>query len=159
MDQMQIGAFIAQKRREKNLTQEKLAQRIGVSNKTVSKWETGKCLPDYSIVQSLCRELEISVSELMDGETQDASSFRAYDNDQILDLLKRMQNLEDQKTTQNGILLTLTGLVFLLVHFFVGGSDVRDFVSGLLLGLSIVQMIVGIYLAAKSFSRQQNREK
>ena len=65
MDQKNIGSFIAQKRREKNLTQEQLAELLGVSNKTVSKWERGKCMPDYAIVELLCRELDISVSELL----------------------------------------------------------------------------------------------
>jgi len=68
MDQYKIGNFIQQKRREKNLTQEQLAQRLSVSNKTVSKWENGKCLPDYSVIESLCEELGITVSELICGE-------------------------------------------------------------------------------------------
>ena len=50
MNQITTGKFIAQKRKEKNLTQEQLAEKIGVSNKTISKWETGKCMPDYCII-------------------------------------------------------------------------------------------------------------
>ena len=68
MDQIKAGRFITKKRKEQNLTQEQLAERLGVSNKTVSKWETGKCMPDYAVVKSLCEELKASVSELMDGE-------------------------------------------------------------------------------------------
>ncbi|MEE1257476.1 MAG: helix-turn-helix transcriptional regulator, partial [Lachnospiraceae bacterium] len=68
MNQQATGKFIAQKRKEKSLTQEQLAEKLGVSNKTVSKWETGKCMPDYSVVKILCEELEITVAELMDGE-------------------------------------------------------------------------------------------
>ena len=51
MNQQATGKFIAQKRKEKSLTQEQLAEKLGVSNKTVSKWETGKCMPDYSVVK------------------------------------------------------------------------------------------------------------
>ena len=94
MDQIAIGKFIAKKRKEKNFTQEQLAERLGVSNKTVSKWETGKCMPDYSVVKILCEELEITVAELMDGEAADERSVRAYDDEQIMDLLKRTQVLE-----------------------------------------------------------------
>lgn len=66
MNQQQIiGEFIKTKRREKNLTQEELAQKLNVSNKTVSKWESGKCMPDYSVIESLCEELDITVSELL----------------------------------------------------------------------------------------------
>lgn len=54
MNQAAIGSYIARKRKEKNLTQEQLAEHIGASNKTVSKWENGKRMPDYSILQKLC---------------------------------------------------------------------------------------------------------
>lgn len=49
MNQLTIGKYIAEKRRKQNFTQEQLAEKLGVSNKTISKWENGKCLPDYSI--------------------------------------------------------------------------------------------------------------
>ena len=54
MNQTTIGKYIARKRKEQNLTQEQLAQQLGVSNKTIYKWETGKCMPDYSIIHKLC---------------------------------------------------------------------------------------------------------
>ncbi len=97
MNQQIIGKFISHKRKEKNLTQEQLAEKLGVSNKTISKWETGKSMPDYSVVENLCKELEITVAELMDGEEAEERSVRAYDDDQIMDLLKRTQELEKQK--------------------------------------------------------------
>ena len=75
MNQLLTGKFISQKRKEKNLTQEQLAEKLGVSNKTISKWENGKCMPDYSVVKSLCEELEITVaffiSELLSSFTSD----------------------------------------------------------------------------------------
>ena len=61
MNQLVTGKFIALKRKQKNLTQEQLAEKLGVSNKAISKWETGKCMPDYSIIKSLCEELEVTV--------------------------------------------------------------------------------------------------
>ena len=97
MNQLVTGKFIAHKRKEKNLTQEQLAEKLGVSNKTISKWENGKCMPDYGIVKSLCEELEITVAELMDGEVKEDKSMRAYDEEQIVDLLRRTQELEKQK--------------------------------------------------------------
>ena len=57
MNQLNTGKFILKKRKEKNLTQEQLAERLGVSNKTISKWENGKCMPDYSVIKNLCEEL------------------------------------------------------------------------------------------------------
>ena len=63
MNQIATGTFIARKRRELNLTQAQLAERLGISSKSVSKWERGKCMPDYSIVNELCDALGITVSE------------------------------------------------------------------------------------------------
>ena len=86
MNQSSIGLYIARKRREKNLTQEQLAGQLGVSNKTVSKWENGKCMPDYSIIQKLCDLLGVTLAELMDGK--DAAEEKSHENAQFLELLR-----------------------------------------------------------------------
>ena len=82
MNQTAIGGYIARKRKEQNLTQEQLAQQLGVSNKTISKWEDGKCMPDYSIIQKLCEALHVTLPELMDGEDAAENSVHVYDNEQ-----------------------------------------------------------------------------
>ena len=152
MNQLVTGKFIAQKRKEKNLTQEQLAEKLGVSNKTISKWETGKCMPDYAIVKSLCEELEITVAELMDGEVNEEKSMRAYDEDQIVDLLRRTQELEKQKNMILGMMLIVMGIALQALSYAFGGSDFKDFISGLLLGMSIVEMLVGVYVVGKSLA-------
>ena len=152
MNQLVTGKFIAHKRKEKNLTQEQLAEKLGVSNKTISKWENGKCMPDYSVVKILCEELEITVAELMDGEVKEEKSMRAYDEDQIVDLLRRTQELEKQKNMLFGIILFVMGIAMQALSYNVGGSAFRDFVSGLMLGLSIVEMLVGVYVVARSLA-------
>lgn len=141
MDQITIGKFIAKKRKEQNLTQEQLAERLGISNKTVSKWETGKCMPDYAVVKSLCEELKVSVSELMDGEEAGDKSVRAYDDEQILDLLRRTQELEKQKVMMSGVILIVMGIALQALSHTLGGSNVRDFFAGLLLGLSVADNV------------------
>ena len=152
MNQLATGKFISQKRKQKNLTQEQLAEKLGVSNKTVSKWETGKCMPDYSVVKALCDELEITVAELMDGEKSEEKSVRTYDEEQIMDLLKKTQNLEKQKELLYGILLIVMGIALQALSHTLGGSDVKDFFSGLLLGISIAEMLVGVYVAGKGIA-------
>ena len=149
MNQQATGKFIAQKRKEKNLTQEQLAEKLCVSNKTVSKWETGKCMPDYSVIKNLCDELEITVAELMDGECSEEKSVRVYDDEQIVDLLKRTQELEKQKNLLYGIILIVMGIALQSLSHTLGGSNVKDFFSGLLLGISIVEMLVGVYVVGK----------
>ena len=152
MNQMATGKFISQKRKEKSLTQEQLAEKLGVSNKTVSKWETGKCMPDYSVVRTLCEELGITVAELMDGEDSEEKSVRAYDDEQIMDLLRRTQELEKQKNLLYGILLIVMGIALQALSHTLGGSNEKDFFSGLLLGISIAEMLVGIYVVGKGIA-------
>ena len=154
MNQIAIGNFIGKKRKELNLTQAQLAEKLGVSNKTVSKWENGKCMPDYGIIQPLCAELGISVSELMDGEEQPQDSIRAYDDSQILDLIKRTQALESQRTTLGGVILIVLGIAICALSSSFGGSDVKDFVSGVMLGISCGAMLAGVYIVGSSLAKR-----
>lgn len=154
MDQIAIGNFIGKKRKELNLTQAQLAEKLGVSNKTVSKWENGKCMPDYGVIQPLCTELGVTVSELMDGEEQAQDSIRAYDDEQVLDLIKRTQALESQRETLVGIILIVMGMALGAMSFTLGGSDVKDFFSGLMMGLSCGSMLVGIFVAVRSIAKR-----
>lgn len=67
MDQVQIGKFISELRKEKGLTQEQLGERLGVTQKTVSRWENGRNMPDIAMLPILCEELDINIAELMNG--------------------------------------------------------------------------------------------
>lgn len=143
MNQTAIGGYIARKRREQNLTQEQLAKQLGISNKTVSKWENGKCMPDYGIIQKLCDALHVTLPELMDGEDAAQDSVRVYDDGQILDLLRRTQELERQKGILYGLVLIVLGIACGAMSRVAGGTDVQDLVSGILMGLSVGEVLVG----------------
>lgn len=156
MNPFATGKLIAQKRKGHNLTQEQLAEKLGVSNKTVSKWETGKCMPDYSVVRQLCEALGLTIAELMDGEESTERSVRTYDEEQILDLLQRTQELELQQTRLHGTLLIVIGLVLLALSFLFGGSGMMDFLSGLLLGLSTAELLVGVFVIGKTFRTEKH---
>lgn len=93
MNQIIVEQFIALKRKEKNLTQGQLAEILNISNKTISKWETGKSMPDYSLINPLCEALDIVVSELLEGQ----ASYNSMNEKQLIDLLRRIQQLENQK--------------------------------------------------------------
>ena len=154
MNQTAIGSYIAKKRREKNLTQEQLAEKLGVSNKTISKWENGKCMPDYSIIEQLCKELSVTLSELMDGEDAAEDSVRVYDDEQILDLLRRTQELERQKGILYGVILIVLGIASSALSKTTGGTDVQDFFSGVLMGLSVTEILAGIVTVGKSILKK-----
>ena len=71
MDQQKIGAFISELRKDRKLTQEQLGEKLGVSQRSISRWETGRNMPDISLLKPLSSELGITVSELIEGERQD----------------------------------------------------------------------------------------
>lgn len=149
MNQAAIGSYIARKRREQNLTQEQLAERLGISNKTVSKWENGRCMPDYGIIQGLCDALHVMLPELMDGEDVAQNSVRVYDDEQILDLLRRTQELERQKGILYGLVLIVFGIACGAMSRVTGGTDVQDLVSGILMGLSVGEVLVGVWAVGR----------
>ena len=150
MNQTVIGKFIAKKRKEKNLTQEQLAEKLLVSNKTVSKWETGKCMPDYSIIESLCKELGITITEIMDGEEAAEKSIRMYDEEQIMDLIERTQKLENQKGVLMGLLyVSISASIGSIADFF-SGSLLAEIISILIMAFSGVVALVGLWHALKS---------
>lgn len=95
MDQIKIGRFIAASRRDKALTQRQLADRLSISAKTVSKWETGKGLPDVSLMLPLCEALGITVNDLLTGARVSASDYQQKAEENMMDLMK--ENQENKK--------------------------------------------------------------
>lgn len=152
MNQILIGKYIAKKRKEKNLTQAQLAERLNVSNKTVSKWENGNCMPDYGVIELLCRELDITISELMDGEDKKETKSDS-DNTKLIFLIRKMQDLDKQNKLIYGFLIVVTGIALLSLSRLFTGSNIMDFFSGLFIGLSIGTMLAGIILIGKNLKR------
>lgn len=109
-------------------------------------------MPDYAIVKSLCEELKVTIAELIDGEETEEKSVRVYDENQIMDLLRRTQELEKQKNLLYSILLIIMGIALQALSQTLGGSAVKDFFSGLLLGISVGEMVVGVYLVGKNIA-------
>jgi transcriptional regulator with XRE-family HTH domain/DNA-directed RNA polymerase subunit RPC12/RpoP len=92
MDQIKIGKFIAEQRRNAKLTQAQLAEKLNVTNRAVSKWETGRSLPDSSIMLPLCEILEISVNELLSGEKISMENNDRKNEQLLLDMSKQLES-------------------------------------------------------------------
>lgn len=88
MNQIKIGKFIAKLRHEKDLTQEEFGNRIGVSSKTISRWENGNYMPDISLLETISRKLDVTISELLKGERIDIENLINESNKDIINLLK-----------------------------------------------------------------------
>lgn len=71
MDQVKIGKFIKQKRKEGKLTQSELAEKLNITDRTISKWENGNCMPDAGLIPEICKILNITINDLFSGEVVD----------------------------------------------------------------------------------------
>ena len=91
MDQLKIGKFIADCRKRKNLTQMQLAEKLGITDKAVSKWERGVAMPDTSIMLELCDILGISVNELLSGEKINMENSSQKNEQLLLDMAKELE--------------------------------------------------------------------
>ena len=91
MDQLQTGKFIANCRKQKNLTQIQLAEKLGITDKAVSKWERGVAMPDSSIMLELCDILGISVNELLSGEKNGMENNNQRNEHLLLDMAKELE--------------------------------------------------------------------
>lgn len=103
MDQVKIGMFIAQCRREKNMTQRQLAEKLGLSDKTISKWETGKGLPEAGFMAPLSEILGISVNELLTGERIPDEEYQERAEETMVALAEMKAEMEDVKENVTSI--------------------------------------------------------
>lgn len=106
MNQTEIGTFIAKCRKEQNLTQAQLAEKLNITDRAISKWETGKSMPDSSIMLELCAILGINVNELLSGERIETKHSENYEKkaEENLIALKRK---DENSISRNGIIATL----------------------------------------------------
>ncbi|PXX77350.1 helix-turn-helix domain-containing protein [Dielma fastidiosa] len=144
MELQQIGKYIAAKRKAEGLTQEALAQLLGVTNKAVSKWENGKCLPDLSHYEALCEILHISVNELMAGKDIEETDLKKVSEQSLKEVLRSNADLSAMKHICIGLLLLLVGRCLPLVQLQDAASEATQFIFGVSEGMSIGITCIGI---------------
>ena len=111
MNQEKIGKFISQLRKENNITQEELGETLGVTSKSVSRWENGKTLPDYSLLKPLCEKLGITINELFAGEKIESNNIEKYSNINLDNILKEYYKMKKQRKRLKIILLAILLLI------------------------------------------------
>lgn len=117
MDQIKIGKFISSLRKEKKYTQEELAEKLNVSNKSISRWENGNTMPDLSLIPKLCEILGISINELLSGERIESDEYQKKLEENIIinmDLLKKKIN----NFTKRFMLVVISIFILLVIGFF-----------------------------------------
>ncbi len=117
MDQIKIGRFIAEERKRKKYTQRELADILGISDKTISKWERGNGFPEVSLLLPLCNELEINVNELLSGERLHEVDYKRKAEENMVNMMKEYE--ENKKkiitTSITGVIATVSFLTLILV--------------------------------------------
>ena len=123
MNQDKIGKFILDCRKKKGLTQEALAEKLGVSSKSISRWENGNTMPDYSLLKDLCSELDISVNDLLSGEKISENNYMNKCEENLINLRKQIDKRKRiLKTISNviaGIIIFAFFLNMILNRIFV----------------------------------------
>ena len=115
MNQEKIGKFIASCRKKQKLTQEQLAEKLNITYKAVSKWETGKGLPDASIMKELCNILKITVNELLSGELIDSEDYNKKTEEYLLEMYRQKEE-GDRRLLK---LEVIVGFIFITYFIFI----------------------------------------
>lgn len=148
MDQSKTGKFIAQERRAQNLTQRQLADKLAISDKTVSKWECGKGLPEVSLMLPLCEILQITVNDLLSGEKVAEGDYQKKAEENMMDLIRK--NAENkERMTLSIICGVITIIAVCALVMLASYLELPAAVRILLLVCAVLTAIAGIGAAAR----------
>lgn len=142
MDQVKIGRFIAERRKTKGLTQMQLAEMLNITDRAVSKWETGKSMPDSSIMLELCKILGISVTELLCGEVIEMENYDREAEKNLLEMVRQKEEA-DKKLLRMEIITGIICLIPLLVAvIIVSAVQMEEWLGGVIAGTSVIPLLV-----------------
>ena len=148
MDQLKIGRFLKDLRKEKGLTQEQLAEQFHVSRRTVSRWETGSNLPDLDILMEMADYYEVDLRELLDGERKSEKMNKELEETVLK--VADYSNEEKQKLTKRMHWLFIGGFIAAVIYMVLVFTDHSDnFLGGMCLGITFGMMIVGVIMTSK----------
>ena len=146
MDQQKIGSFLKSLRKEKGITQEKLAEELGVSGRTVSRWETGNNMPDISVLIEISEFYDVSIPEIVEGERK--SENMDDESKKVAESLSDYADADKTKTIKEIRQLSLVGVAALAIYFIIdvsgyaGAYDIADRISAYCLTLVFVTTIL-----------------
>ena len=126
MNQDKIGKFIAVCRKEQGFTQAAVAEKLGITNRAVSKWENGRSMPDAAIMQELCDLLKINLSELFNGERIAMENYKETSDALLLEMKKQEESLNKRILNLEKLFVLMTVAVS-VVMILVGGYLTKDY--------------------------------
>lgn len=149
MNQVKIGKFIASKRKEQGLTQLQLAEKLGITDRAVSKWETGKSLPDASLMPELCKLLKITINDLLCGEVVSVENYNEKAEKALLEMVKK-EEMQNKKLMMYENVIGFGSTLSFLVQVLVAVFFVKNTTAQILLFiLAFAFLIVGVSFALK----------
>ena len=149
MDQVKIGKFISEKRKQQHLTQMQLAEKLGITDRAVSKWETGKSLPDASIMLELCGLLKITVNDLLCGEEVSMSKYNEKTEQNLLEMIKQKEEADKRLLTLE-IVIGIVSLLFMFSLIMIASLvQIPDWVRGVLIAYGMIVFVICMFFALK----------
>ena len=146
MDQIKIGKFIADERKRKGYTQKQLSEKLGISDKTISKWERGNGFPEVSLLLPLCNELEITVNELLSGERVTEEDYRKKAEENMVNLVKEAQESK-KKIILSAMVAGLTIFAAIPLFLLSGMQVMEDWLRFLLIVIGLIVICGGVSIA------------
>ncbi len=144
MDQATIGRFIADCRKKANLTQLQLADRLGITDRAISKWETGKSLPDSSIMLELCGILGITVNDLLSGEVVTVDNYNKELENKLIEVLKEKE-AGDRRLLKLEWVIAGLSLIILFVPIIVGAyAPLEEWQKLLIVFSGFIPALIGL---------------
>lgn len=133
MDQIKIGKFINQCRKEKKLTQTELAEKLNITDRAISKWENGICLPDSGTMLALCEILNITINDLFSGEKVDMNDYYKKAEQNLLAMQKLKEEADKRLLRTETIILFLTIIIYITFVMIITFYDLSEKISTLIL--------------------------
>ena len=149
MDQIKIGRFIAECRKKNNMTQMQLAEKLSITDRAVSKWETGKSMPDSSIMLELCDVLKISVNDLLCGEVVTVDNYNERLQENLLEALEQKQRADKRLLTSEIFIGLLVTAIFLSLTVIAAYVPMADWMRIVLIIIGLIPFVIGIAYAIK----------
>ena len=149
MDQEKIGRFIATCRKEQNLTQASLAEKLGITDRAVSKWETGRSLPDASIMLELCDILKININELFTGERLAMDQYQEMAEQHLLEMRKQEELTNKKLLSLETVIGYTCSISFLLMIFAASFAVTITAWRIALIAAGFVLFVIGVVYCVK----------
>ena len=149
MDQLKIGKFIAERRKAVRLTQVQLAEKLDITDRAVSKWETGKAMPDSSIMLELCGILQISVNDLLSGEVISVEKTNKELENNLLEMIRQKEQADKRLLKMEIVLGIIAVLPLIAAAIITGVVPMEEWKGGLLVGLSLLPLLIATPFALK----------